>query len=351
VRKFDYQSFKQTTLPTEKEIMFKWGASDGAPLVSVLCAAFNQQAYIEDAIRGFLIQKTDFPFEIIIHDDASTDSTPEILEKYASIYPNLINLVLQGDNQYSQGKKITPIIASYARGEYFAICEGDDFWFDENKLQAQYLSLKKTNSELCFTHGLNLFPSGALEPFTSNDSKENLPLSSVVRLGGGHMASASLMVKRDVICTLPSWFESAPVGDAFVQIIGCLNSPAVCLPVVTTAYRVDAVGSWNQSRKKRDAKKVESDLESMLKSLESLSNYRQIMPEDINNRRAYYYLWACDDLLDLKDFSLFKKYISLSVQCYPNYSLKQSLYNAFRWSPFILCYMKRAKGSLSGFLR
>src|SRR5574344_610495 len=95
-------------------------------LVSICCITYNHEKFIADAIEGFLMQKTNFGIEIIIHDDASTDKTAEIIRQYQKRYPDLIKAVCQTVNQYSLGvdifeSNIFPLI----RGKYIAICEGD----------------------------------------------------------------------------------------------------------------------------------------------------------------------------------------------------------------------------------
>jgi glycosyltransferase involved in cell wall biosynthesis len=109
-----------------------------APLVSIACITFNHKSYIRQCIKGFLIQKTTFPIEIIIHDDASTDDTAVILQEYAEKYPDLIFPIFQKENQFSQG--INPgvkFVIPKCKGKYIAICEGDDYWTDPYKLQKQ----------------------------------------------------------------------------------------------------------------------------------------------------------------------------------------------------------------------
>lgn len=111
---------------------------DSAVLVSVACATYNQKAYIRQCIEGFLIQKTDFPFEILIHDDASTDGTADVVREYEAKYPDKIKPIYQTENQYSKGVKISPTYQyPRARGKYIALCEGDDYWTDPLKLQKQ----------------------------------------------------------------------------------------------------------------------------------------------------------------------------------------------------------------------
>lgn len=122
---------------TEQEIMAHWRNDLTQPLVSVCCVTYNHEQYIEDALEGFLIQRTDFPFEILIHDDASTDRTAGIIRDYQKRYPLLVKPVLQSENQYSQGKNPLHAIIALSQSKYIAVCEGDDYWTDPQKLQIQ----------------------------------------------------------------------------------------------------------------------------------------------------------------------------------------------------------------------
>ncbi len=123
---------------TEESIIQHWKFDPTKPVVSVCCITYNQKDYIEQAIDSFLMQETDFPFEILIHDDASTDGTAGIVKAYAAKYPNLIRIVLQLENQYSQNTIITPrFLWPIAKGEYIAMCEGDDYWTSPIKLNTQ----------------------------------------------------------------------------------------------------------------------------------------------------------------------------------------------------------------------
>ena len=107
--------------------------------VSIICTAYNQKKYIRNTLDGFLMQKTDFKYEIIVHDDASTDGTAAVIMEYANQYPDIIIPICQTENQYSQG---VPFIFEYiipmVNGKYIAYCEGDDYWFEPLKLQWQY---------------------------------------------------------------------------------------------------------------------------------------------------------------------------------------------------------------------
>lgn len=114
-------------------------------IISIVCTTFNHEKYIAQALDGFIIQQTSFPFEIIVHDDASTDNTAQIIREYELKYPDLFVSIYQSENQYSK-KDVniwTDITFPKARGKYIAICEGDDYWTDPYKLQKQVDFLEK----------------------------------------------------------------------------------------------------------------------------------------------------------------------------------------------------------------
>lgn len=107
------------------------------PKVSVCCWTYNQEKYIRDALDGIFMQKVNFPMEVIIHDDASTDSTADIIREYEAKYPDMVRAIYQTENQFSKQSFVENIIFKAIQGEYVALCEGDDYWTDENKLQKQ----------------------------------------------------------------------------------------------------------------------------------------------------------------------------------------------------------------------
>lgn len=122
----------------QKKIMEHWKGNVENPLVSVLCDTFNHENFIVEALEGFLSQKTDFPFEIIVHDDASTDRTAAIVKEYATKYPLIVKPILQQENQYSRKLNFwNDYTFPKAKGKYIAMCEGDDYWTDTLKLQKQ----------------------------------------------------------------------------------------------------------------------------------------------------------------------------------------------------------------------
>ncbi len=116
---------------------------DSNVLVSVLCTTFNHRNYIRRCLDSIVCQKTDFRFEVIVHDDASTDGTREIVREYAEKYPDLLIPILQEENQYSKGNDfIESCMVPLASGKYFILFEGDDFFSDPDKLRLQAEALE-----------------------------------------------------------------------------------------------------------------------------------------------------------------------------------------------------------------
>lgn len=115
--------------------------------VSIVCDVYNHEPYLRDCFEGFVNQKVNFKYEILVNDDASTDNSAKIIKEYEEKYPELFKVIYQKENQYSQGIKIWGDIQfPRANGQYVAVCEGDDYWTDMSKLQKQVDILDCDNS-------------------------------------------------------------------------------------------------------------------------------------------------------------------------------------------------------------
>lgn len=122
-------------------------------VVSVSCLTYNHEKYLKQALDSILMQKTNFKYEIIVHDDVSSDGTVSIIEEYARKYPSIIKPIIQSENQYSKGISIThKFILPMAKGKYIAYCEGDDYWTDPYKLQKQVDFLENNKEYIATTH-------------------------------------------------------------------------------------------------------------------------------------------------------------------------------------------------------
>ena len=170
------------------------------PLVSVLCLAYNHESYIEQCINGFVMQQCSFPFEVIIHDDASIDKSADIIQKYCSRYPELFVTILQHENQFS---KHVPITTNHmfpiARGKYIAFCEADDYWVDPLKLQKQVNFMESHPDYSVCVHGCRLYDEQQ-QSFVDNQYYMNTPDTiGILDLFGRpfNIASSSLFFKRN----------------------------------------------------------------------------------------------------------------------------------------------------------
>lgn len=185
------------------------------PLVSICTITYNQESYLRDAIEGFLIQKTEFPFEVIIHDDASTDKTVEIIKSYQARYPGIIHSIFQQENQFSKGLSyvLKPVYTT-ARGKYIALCEGDDYWTDPLKLQKQvdFMEAHPECSLCCHKVQVkyqgheekdHLFPDLEGDQVFTRDEMYQKYIS----------ATCSVMFRREKVDELVRFLEDFKVGD------------------------------------------------------------------------------------------------------------------------------------------
>jgi glycosyltransferase involved in cell wall biosynthesis len=261
---FDLEQFRSEPLPSQAEVMADW--NNTAFVVSVICFTYNQEKYIHDAIRGFLIQKTKFAFEIIIHDDASSDSTPQSVQAYAETYPKIIKPIFQKENQYSKSpNSIFALATKGAMGEYLAFCEGDDFWISPEKLQLQIEFLQKHHKQnICFHDSYSGDTEKQGHRFHTSQRKTLIypSYSSVISpeeviIGdGGYMPSASIVITRAALNNLPKWYGDCPVGDYFMQVLCSHPDGALFLPQLMSFYRVGAIGSWSEATMNMEKKKI-----------------------------------------------------------------------------------------------
>lgn len=123
----------------ETDIIKNWkNTADGLPIVTIICLSYNHEKSISAALDSILMQETDFPFEIVIHDDASTDNTANIIREYVQVYPHIVKPILEDENQYSKHNgAIYRIISAHNNGKYVAFCETDDKWISTDKIQVQ----------------------------------------------------------------------------------------------------------------------------------------------------------------------------------------------------------------------
>jgi glycosyltransferase involved in cell wall biosynthesis len=228
-----------------------------APMVSVCCITFNHERYIRQCLEGILAQKCDFEYEVLIHDDASTDNTAQIISEYSSQFPNKITAILQVENQYSKGiKPLVHFLFPQAKGKYIAICEGDDYWVDPKKLQKQ-VSFLETNLDYNFSMGrVDMFiqKSGQLrkrkEHIDVNDS-ESFTVADYLK---HPFSQTSTFVFRNGV-EFPDWIYETRAGDQALVIIATGDGKIKYHPEILSIYRIHSGGVAQRSSSLEDTLK------------------------------------------------------------------------------------------------
>ncbi|MDO4564022.1 MAG: glycosyltransferase [Clostridia bacterium] len=217
------------------------------PLVSVICVAFNHEKYIAKALDGFVAQRTSFPFEVLVHDDASTDGTAAIIRDYEDKYPNIIKAVYQTENQYSKGVKISAtFLLPKCKGKYIAFCEGDDCWIDPDKLQMQVEILESHPEYSACVHN------SIFHEVQANTEKVQYPyqdrilgLEDVIYGNAVAFQTSSLIHRKEYAIDTPEFcFAIKDVGDYPKSIYLTLNSKIYYLGKVMSVHNVGVEGSW-----------------------------------------------------------------------------------------------------------
>lgn len=230
-----------------------------SPKITVLCLAYNHASYIKDALEGFVSQKTRFSFEVIVHDDASTDGTADIIREYARRYPEIIKPVFQKENQYSRGVAIGPTFCfPLVRGEYVALCEGDDYWTDPLKLQLQADALDgHPEVDLC-THGALVTQNGKFHGYMPSRLWGGI-LSADKIIRGMRLPTASLLIRREAYLRMTPPREIL-FNDTALLLQTCMRGGALYLPRCMSVYRYQTPGSWSavhRGQARMDARKTE----------------------------------------------------------------------------------------------
>lgn len=265
------------TLRTEDEIIATWKGDISKPLVSVRCITYNHAPYIEDAIKGFLTQETDFPIEVWIHDDASTDGTRDIIEKYQKNYPRIIKTILQDVNQYSQGVKPGSFMDPLCLGEYYAVCEGDDYWYDAGKLARQVDVLQRHKDlDLCVHRALKYDYESEKSTTVGiyGNADGVIDLVDIIKKTHGHIPTASTLIRALAHKDLQKFVRSQPgltVGDIYLHFFGARRGGAYYINATMSVYRLHVAGSFG-SRYKKDVSLRYNHVESRVRSYVALDD-------------------------------------------------------------------------------
>lgn len=274
-------------------------------MVSISCIVYNQEKYIRKMLDSLLMQKTNFAYEIVIHDDASTDDTANIIREYESKYPDIFKAIYQTENQYSKGISISSTFNfPRCRGKYIAFCEGDDYWTDPLKLQKQVNLLEDSEECSLCLHRVQVVSE------TEEILKDSFPRYKEIKQGviqkdeflslvvytrtllqlqfqiNGCMARTEYM--KEYASENPRFKQIWDVGDIPLLLYMGTKGNAYYINETMSCYRSGALGSWNSQNKNIEKKRKHIEIE--CRALEEFDQYSKYVVHEsiikgINSRK------------------------------------------------------------------
>ena len=219
------------------------------PKVSIICITYNHVNFIRDCLDGFIMQKTDFPFEVLIHDDASNDGTTDIVREYAEKYPEVFVPFYEEENQFGKTDFCRDILFPKIRGEFVAVCEGDDFWTDELKLQKQVNIFEKYQKcTVCFHYTKVYWVDNTINNFIIPDkriifNKEILNINDLLK--ENFIATSSVMYRwrfnNDSLSLIP---KNLIPGDWYLHLLHAQIGDIYFIDDIMSVYRKHKNGIW-----------------------------------------------------------------------------------------------------------
>ena len=257
-------------IKTEQDIIKNWN-HNSMPLVSVVCIVYNHEKFLSQAIDSFLMQETNFSFEIVIGEDCSTDNSLEVIKTYQNKYPNLIRLITSENNVGMQRNFLRTMDSS--KGKYIALCEGDDYWCDKDKLQKQvdYLGsddkcvLVHNNSKIVDEKNnlLNIEKHPNIKDYSSDEMK----------IGSAYILTNTVMFRNKINSkNYPSEFMSLTNMDATLwHLLGFYGFAKYLENIKNDAYRYHSSSVWSHQT---IFKKIEHSIKTRLEFRDRLNDYK-----------------------------------------------------------------------------
>lgn len=245
-------------------------------MVSVICNAYNHEKYIARTLDGFVMQQTDFPFEILVHDDASTDKTADIIREYEAKYPQLIKPIYQKENQYSKKLSVSREF-QYPRvqGKYIAFCEGDDYWTDSRKLQKQVNALEAhPEADIC-AHRVAASRDEKIVRCYPGETDAHFTAEQVILGGGEFVGTNTLMFRTSLLGSRYDFIRMFSL-DYVMQISGSLRGGMLYLGDCMSVYRQMTAGSWTA--------RMKNDLSRRRKHSERLAGVLRAIDEETEHK-------------------------------------------------------------------
>lgn len=299
-------------------------------MVSIICNTYNHEKYIRDALESFIFQKTNFEFEVLVHDDASTDNTTNIIREYEKRFPNMIKPIYQKQNQYSKGINIGQIYQyPRAKGKYVALCEGDDYWIDPLKLQKQ-VDYMEAHPEctLCFTNGYiedqaNDCEKRVFIPYCEKDKLVYQDICQKYTLNNMHemtfVPTASYLYPKEAYNQIiPYLLGKCPTGDLRLRLFLTSIGYSYYIKDKTCIYRENVPNSSMTKWKSYNKKAIEEQCKQIINMISSLDEFTlKKYSEGINKIKAHYIrnlLFSANSITILKDKECKQIFISLALK-------------------------------------
>jgi glycosyltransferase involved in cell wall biosynthesis len=231
--------------------------------VSVVMITYNHSLYIKQAIESILSQVTDFEFELVISNDKSTDDTDAIIRETIASNPNG-HKVKYYNNPVNLGMMPNSVAAlEKASGKYIALCEGDDYWCDDQKLQIQADFLENNpDFSLCFH---NVYLLTGTEFKEDNPRKKIVEITTIKDLAKNNYIHTPSVMYRNNLFELPKYFSEAPIGDYFLHMLNAQHGKIKYMDKIMSVYRIHNTSYWS-SKKEAEQRLIMIDFLNKLKT-------------------------------------------------------------------------------------
>ena len=314
-------------------------------VVRIVCNTFNQESYIAQTIEGFINQKTNFHYEVLIHDDASNDNTQQIIRQYEMRYPHIIKPIYQQENQYSKGISITNTYQlPRAKGKYIAICEGDDYWTDKYKLKTQVEALESHPEINICAHSVSVLRDEKIDGEVRPFNKDTIVLPErVILYGGDFVGTCSILYRRCMDDSIPEFRKFLSI-DYSIQVHGSLDNGLLYIDRNMATYRVGSNGSWTNRVLRNPQKAIEhyEMMEKLLEIIDENTNYKfSNVITFVHNEYEFKKAYALGDKNYLKSIAR-KLTVFGNLKVYKLFEVKASIKNGIKYQfPFLYEYLHK----------
>lgn len=274
------------------------------PLVSICCVTYNHEKFIKQCLEGFVMQQTNFSFEILVHEDASTDNTAKVIKECENKYPHLFKCIYQTENQFLKENTLHTLLFPLARGKYIAMCEGDDYWTDPLKLQKQ-VDFLEANDDCAITyHSVNQLTDDGVFHYSNLKSSDTEATYTVVDLAlFNFIHTVSVVFRKGLIPALPEWFDKTAIGDYPLHMLNAKHGLIKFFPEVMAVYRLHSNSVWSGKSKIYQYSNIIKTIDYLLIEFEE----KEVIA-NLNFQKFKYLKGIADEYLKLNESELFNEH-------------------------------------------